>query len=156
MPLRGLTAEQLLDSLVQATGHRDTAPDDRRNSGGPNPGRDELLSKFTEQNDPPTEFQTTILQALAMMNGGLIADQTALERSEFLAAIVDAPFVDNAARIETLYLATLSRTPRPKELARAIRFLDSSAGEDRESARKQALAGVFWSLLNSGEFLLNR
>jgi hypothetical protein len=155
MPLRGLTAEQLLDSLVQATGHRDTAPGDQRNSGGPNPGRDELLSKFTEQNDPPTEFQTTILQALALMNGGLIADQTALERSEFLAAIVDAPFLDTPGRIETLYLATLSRTPKPKELERAIRFLENSAGEDRETARMQALADVFWSLLNSGEFLLN-
>ena len=155
MPLRGLTAEQLLDSLVQATGHRDDAPGDPRNSGGPNSGLDELESKFTEQNDPPTEFQTTILQALALMNGGLIADQTALDRSEFLAAIVDAPFLDTPARIETLYLATLSRTPRPKELERAIRFLENSAGEDRGIARKQALAGVFWALLNSGEFLLN-
>jgi hypothetical protein len=72
-----------------------------------------------------------------------------------LAAIVDAPFLDTSARIETLYLATLSRTPRPKELERAIRFLENSAGEDRETARKQALADVFWSLLNSGEFLLN-
>jgi hypothetical protein len=149
MPLRGLSAEQLLDSLVQATGHQDTVS---RNATA---GRDELLNKFTEQNDRPTEFQTTILQALALMNGRLIADQTALERSEFLAAIIDAPFLDTAEQIETLYLATLSRPPRPKEMERAKRFIENSAGENREAVRKQALADLFWALLNSGEFLIN-
>jgi hypothetical protein len=155
MPLRGLTAEQLLDSLAQATGHRDNVARDPRILGGPNSGRDELLSKFTEQHDRPTEFQTTILQALALMNGRLIADQTALERSDLLAAILDSPFLDTAAQVETLYLATLARQPRPKELERALRFLENSDSENRENVRKQALADVFWALLNSGEFLLN-
>jgi hypothetical protein len=154
MPLRGLTAEQLLDSVAQATGLRDTGSRDPR-FGGPTTGRDELLSKFTEQSDRPTESQTTILQALALMNGQLIADQTALERSDLLAAILEAPFLDTAGQIETLYLATLSRKPKPKELERAIGFIENSDGENREPARKQALADVFWALLNSGEFLLN-
>jgi hypothetical protein len=146
MPLRGLSAEQLLDSLMQATG---------RAIGGPAAGRDELLGTFTEQNDPPTEFQTTILQALALMNGRLVADQTALEQSNLLASILDAPFLDTDAQIETLYLATLSRKPRPKEWERATSFVENREDENRETGRKEALADVFWALLNSGEFLLN-
>jgi hypothetical protein len=155
MPLRGLSAEQLLDSVAQATGYRDTSPRDPRILGGPTTGRDELLTKFTEQSDRPTEFQTTILQALALMNGRLIADQTTLERSDLLAAILEAPFLDTAEQIETLYLATLSRKPKPKELQRALGFIENSEGENRETARKQAMTDLFWALLNSGEFLLN-
>ncbi len=146
MPLRGLSAEQLMDSLAQATGQV---------FGGAAAGRNELQSTFSEQSDQPTEFETTILQALALMNGRLIADQTALERSDLLASILDSPFLDTSEQIQTFYLATLSRQPRLKELERATTFIERGEGENRETARKEALADVFWALLNSGEFLLN-
>lgn len=155
MPLRGLSSEQLQDSLVQATGHPDSAPRDPNAFVNTNTPRDELLTNFTEQIDQPTEVETTILQALALMNGRLIADQTTLARSDLLASIVDAPFLSHAQQIETMYLATLSRRPRPNEIARAAAFIDNFEGADRETARKQALADIFWALLNSGEFLLN-
>ena len=86
---------------------------------------------------------------------GLIADETSLERSDLLAAILDAPFFNTNEQIETLYLATLSRQPRPSEIQRTIAFFDSSEGKTPDKARKEALADVFWALLNSGEFLLN-
>ncbi|HXG11050.1 MAG TPA: DUF1549 and DUF1553 domain-containing protein [Gemmataceae bacterium] len=157
MPLRGLTPEQLFDSLSQATGYQEAAP---RNPGvvvlgGPMSPREEFLSRFTNQSDRPTEVQTSILQALSLMNGRLIADATDLERSETLAAVLDAPFLDTRERIETLYLAALSRKPRPNELERLLKFVENSDGEDREKARRQALADIFWVLLNSGEFFLN-
>lgn len=167
MPLRGLSAEQLYDSVAQATGFREPAV------VGP-PGavvfnnrssRNDFLNRFANETDRPTEVQTSILQALALMNGRLIADATSLEKSETLAAVVDAPFLDMAGRIETLFLATLSRPPREREKARILNYLaQASAGvepgsprtpADQEKASQQALANVFWVLLNSAEFYLN-
>ncbi len=148
--LRGLTSEQFFDSVATAIGYQEAAPSGPR---GPfdrgNTPRTEFLTKFANQSDKATEHQTSILQALTLMNGKLVADATSLERSETLAAVVDAPFMDMSERIETLYLATLSRRPGDKELARLTKFVE---GEKDKSA---ALADVLWALLNSGEFMLN-
>jgi hypothetical protein len=114
-----------------------------------NSPRTEFLTKFANQSDKATEHQTSILQALTLMNGKLVADATSLERSETLAAVADAPFMDMKERIETLYLATLSRRPSDKELSRLLGFVES------EKQPTSALADVFWALLNSGEFMLN-
>ncbi len=77
--------------------------------------RSEFLTSSPCPSGPP-KSQTSILQALSLMNGKVAADATSLERSETLAAVVDAPFLTTAERVETLYLATLSRKPEPKEL----------------------------------------
>jgi len=155
MPLRGLTPEQLYDSVAQATGQRDGVRLDPRifviGNGSP---REEFLSRFRSQSDKPVDTQTTILQALALMNGKLIADATSLERSETLAAVLNAPFFSNADRIETLFLATLSRKPAAKEMQRFLAHVEK-ADEDGQGSSKEALADVFWILLNSSEFILN-
>ena len=117
--------------------------------------REQFMTRFANATEKSTDPSTTILHALALMNGQVIADQTALERSELLAAILDAPFLDTAEQIETLYLATLARKPKPKELERAIRFIENSEGGNRETVRKHALADIFWALLNSPEFYFN-
>ena len=39
-------------------------------------------------------------------------------------SIDDAPFLDTAARVETLYLAALGRPPRPSEAARMVAYVD--------------------------------
>lgn len=158
MAVKGLTPEQLFDSLTEATGFRDG-----NNRGGS--VRQESLTKFGTQVEKPTDVQTSILQALTLMNGRLVADATSLERSETLTAVLDAPFLDTAGRIEVLYLATLSRKPRPREASRAEQYLDAALApaegaapptdEQRDALYKQALADVLWALLNSGEFFLN-
>jgi hypothetical protein len=163
MPLRGLTAEQLFDSVALATGYRDSgsAGDDLRSLlvGGNRSARSEFLTRFANPSSRAVEAQTSILQALSLMNGRVIADATSLTRSETLAAVVDAPFLTTPQRLETLYLASLSRPPVPRELDRAVRFIDSAvqkAGPDQaDAAYRAALADVFWALLNSSEFILN-
>jgi hypothetical protein len=102
----------------------------------------------------------SILQALALMNGKLVENATSLDRSEILLAVTDNPFMTTEQRIETLYLAVLSRMPKAKELARMLRFIEEHAPADlkedeRDRKRKQALSDVFWTLLNSAEFILN-
>jgi hypothetical protein len=148
MAVKGMTPEQLYDSLAQATGfpleNRELNPF----AVDENTPRAEFRRKFADQ-EKRTEFQTSILQALALMNGGFVADATNLTRSQTLAAIADAPFLDMGQRIETLFLATLSRKPRPAEATRFLQYINQSKNP------KTALADVFWALLNSSEFLLN-
>jgi hypothetical protein len=151
MPVKGLTPEQLFDSLSLATGYREA-----RLPTGPfvinaNTPRAEFLAKFATQ-DKRTESQTSILHALALMNGRFVADATSVERSEALAGVLDAPFLDTAGRIETLYLATLSRKPKSDELQRLVKYVE---GGGPKKDPRAALADVFWALLNSSEFLLN-
>jgi hypothetical protein len=159
MSLRGLSAEQLFDSIAQATGYRAGNNGNQRFFG--NQGvRGRFLTQFASASDKATEVQTSILQALSMMNGVVTATATDLERSETLAALLDAPFMDTAERIETIYLAALSRRPTPRERERTIKYVESggSAGDasvDKEKNYNRALADVFWVLLNSGEFFLN-
>jgi hypothetical protein len=160
MPLRGLTAEQLFDSLAQATGYRDSGGggnEDLRTAltGGNRSARGEFLTKFASRTERPVDAQTSILQALTLMNGKLVAAATSLKQSETLAAVVDAPFASTAERIETLYLATLSRRPSARELDRAVRFVENAARGTERTAYSDALADVFWALLNSSEFVLN-
>jgi hypothetical protein len=154
-PLLGMTPEQLIDSITEATLYGA--------GGGRGNFRQELLAKFSNLSDRPAEYQTSLIQALALMNGRLTADATSLERSQLLSAVLESPFMDTPQRIETLYLAALGRPPRDKELARAVKFIDAAVGEgdkgssqeEKERRYKRALADVYWVLLNSGEFFFN-
>lgn len=151
MPLRGLTAEQLFDSVAMATGYRDSGGGDDLFSslfGNKRSARSKYLTRFANQTERSTETQTSILQALSLMNGTMIAAATSLERSETLAAVVDVPFLSTEERIETLYLASLSRRPNAKELGRAVQFV-------RKGSSKESFADLFWALLNSPEFIVN-
>jgi len=135
MHSRGMTPEQLFDSLALATGCDESQ-------------RERVFGEFSSL-DRPTETQTTILQALLMMNGRLTSSATSLTEGGTLAAIADAPFLDEREKIETLLLATLSRPPTAVELARFKAYLSQA------SALRSGLEDIFWVLLNSSEFLLN-
>ena len=152
MAVKALTAEQLFDSLALATGYREANPSRRPGFPRALSPRAEFLARFASQ-EKRTEAHTSILQALMLMNGRFIADATSVDRSDLLAAALDAPFLkEPGQRVEALYLATLSRRPRPEERERLVRYLT----RERENADgRAALADVFWSLLNSSEFVLN-
>jgi hypothetical protein len=151
MYLKGLTGEQLFDSLVIATGYRANQPAPGGFFAFNNP-RQDFLNRFANPVDRRTEPQTSILQALTLMNGQFIADATSLTRSETLAAVLDSPFMDTRQRLDTLYLAALSRPMRSYESSRLVPYVNSG-GPSRNS--NKALADVFWVLLNSSEFILN-
>ena len=150
MNLRALTAEQLYDALLQATAARGGGQDAafRRSEAQ----RVEFLNAFQAPPGDATQGHTSIVQALTLMNGSLVADATSLERSRTLAAVADAPFMTTAERIEALYLASVSRPPQSAELERLVKFVEEGDAQGRGRA---ALADVFWSLLNSAEFRIN-
>jgi hypothetical protein len=140
MPVRGLSSGQLFDSLTQATGEE------------PGDARARFMELFASREDRPVEAETTIIQALTMMNGSYVDGATNPETSQVLSAIIKAPFLDTPGRVETLFLATLTRRPTPDERALLVRFV-----EQRKTPADQAnaLGDIFWAILNGPEFHLN-
>jgi len=152
--LRGLTGEQLFDSLAVATGQPDdiTIP----LAFGLGSARNEFLAKFGQQTGRPTEYETSIIQALTLMNGAFTESATHPTRSELLSAVLEAPFLTERGRIETLYLAALARKPTEKEMERALAFIAKTAtGAESKNAHNEAIADLFWALINSAEFRFN-
>ena len=153
MPLRRMTADQLFASIVQATGFREAMPAARRGVlADTTSAAAEFRNRFADQSVPRTEAETSILQALSLMNGKLVSDATDLEKSETLVAVAEAPFLKNHERVEALFMAALSRPPAVDEVSQFVDYVERS-GPGQES--KKALADVFWALLNSAEFALN-
>jgi hypothetical protein len=142
MAVKALTGEQFVDSLMLATLH-----DEESDRGS---ARRQLLSRFALAG-PVGEPETSVQQALTLLNGRFVEQATSPERSRLLVAVTRIPSLSSAERIETLYVATLSRQPSPAEAERLARYV-ADAAPDRESER---LADVLWMLLNSAEFRLN-
>lgn len=150
MNVKALSAEQLFDSLSQATGFTEQFQDPQRRQF-PGNIRREFLTKFAST-ERSVERQMSILQALTLMNGSFINVQTNVERSNFLAAIADAPFLDVYGKIDAMFMATLSRPATSLEMQR---FANHVVNGGTEKDEKKALADVYWALLNSSEFFLN-
>jgi hypothetical protein len=151
MPVRGLTAEQLFDSRDEATGYAvptEAVGNDPLRRLSP---RAKFLTKFQTHPDQPTEGQTSIQQALYLMNGDLTAAAGSLGRSKTLAAVAGSS-APAARQVEELFLVVLSRPPTDAEAKRFAAFVESG-GPAKD--RKQAIADVFWALLNSTEFAVN-
>jgi hypothetical protein len=155
MAVRSMTAEQLFDSVAEVC--RYTGPDDRKQAqpnrmNGPTP-RDQFRDRFTGKSQR-TESETTILQALFLMNGGFMADATSLDKDKNnnLWTIAASAATNTRRRIETIYLVTLSRKPRPQELARLVRYVEAAGAEENQ---RKALTDIQWALLNSAEFRVN-
>lgn len=140
MPVRGLSGEQLYDSLRTAAG----LPPLREDIKGVAAGRTrrEFALRFREQR--PAKAERSILQALALMNGSLTAELTRPETSPTLKAVATAPFLDTRGKVETLFLAALGRPPSADELAPLIKHVEGGGAG--------ALIDVFWALMNSSEF----
>ncbi len=147
MLVKGLSAEQFFDSLALATGYKEG---DRGFGRERTTVRTQFLDQFAPQgklSDP----ETSILQALTLMNGKFINEATTLAKSSTLTAVIEMPRLETAQRVEALYVITLARKPMPIERERLMSFVDR-AGKAEE---KRRLSDVFWALLNSAEFRLN-
>jgi hypothetical protein len=151
MNVRGMSPEQLFDSLLQAIGVRDNGELSSLSMVDFSSARAQFVGRFTNQ-ERRTEHQTSILQALTLMNGKVVEGATDLEQSQTLAAVADAPFLDTPQKIEALFMTTLSRRPTAEE---AERLAAHVSGGGAKANSKAALGDVFWALLNSAEFMLN-
>ncbi|MCA9086765.1 MAG: DUF1553 domain-containing protein [Planctomycetaceae bacterium] len=148
--LRGLTPEQLFDSLAEATGYYQPYRSENPFVIDTNSPRGRFLDQFRDSAESPLDRETTILQALTMMNGRFVDEATSLEESRTLRSILEFPAMPTEQKVETLFLASVSRSPTAEEQTRLHALLD----EDSDSSA-EILSDIFWALLNSSEFLLN-
>jgi hypothetical protein len=150
-PLKALLPEQVFDSLEQALSLPVAVADKGPRFNGE---REQFVARMNESTtETPADFKGGIPQALMLMNGKLTADATSLEASRTLRAVVEAPFLSNEQKIETLYLAAVTRKPRAEEME----FLKAHvASKTTDDERKQAYAEIMWGLLNGPEFVLSR
>ena len=155
MNLKPMTPEQLFDSLIVATAaHKAGGGDDQSRR------RDQWLGQFViafanDEGEEALSFQGTIPQALMMMNGELMEKAVGGRSGSFLADLLEKGRLQTRGSIEAyvvnnIYLAALSRYPSARELGAARSYLTNNPDTI------QVMEDLFWALLNSNEFVLNR
>ncbi|MCA9050854.1 MAG: DUF1553 domain-containing protein, partial [Planctomycetaceae bacterium] len=150
--LRGLTPEQFFDSLAEAVGYYQPYRSENPFVVAADSPRGRFLELFRDSAESSLDRETTILQALAMMNGDFVDQATSLDESQTLRAVAEFPGLSDADRVTTLFLAAVSRHPTADELERMTQYV---AAGGATGGSKAALSDIFWALLNSSEFLLN-
>jgi hypothetical protein len=148
MATKGLSADQAWDSLSLAVGWTTTTKDRDADASDQQTGRRRFLEQFTPRSWP-ADPETSISQALSMMNGGLLSRATHIDQSPTLIAATETPGWTDDERVTTLYLASLGRPPQQLELEKLRQYLS------RSSDHAGRYEDIFWMLLNSSEFRLN-
>ena len=150
--MKVISPEQVFDSLEQSL----HLPIGRVDSDAPRwtATRTQMVNRLGEAiGETPEDYASGIPQALMMMNGRITADAINPKDSRLLRAVIEAPFFDKDKRIETLYLAVLTRKPTESETETLAKYLDEKPDDD---ARKKGFGEILWALLNSPEFVLCR
>ncbi|HLJ92960.1 MAG TPA: DUF1549 domain-containing protein [Gemmataceae bacterium] len=150
-----LRPEQIFEALVKALGFSETD----KSIPAPAPSSAPAVARHTglrhmiyqafkvDPSLPADEVQGTIPQALLMMNSVLVNTFVAAKGKTYLAEALAKDLPDEEILL-SLYERTLARKPSTEELAICKRYVQKSAD------RKEGLEDVFWSLVNSTEFLL--
>jgi|GEM_PF-117554 len=151
MNIKSFTAEQLYDCISVATEYEAMQGDGSENgtlARFGNRSRQAFIEQFRAPPGQRTDFHAGIPQALTLMHGYLIHGATDLTSSGLLKSL-NAPFFTNQQRIETLFLATLSRFPEEVE---SNKMLEHVLAATSDLERSRALGDILWALLNSAEF----
>lgn len=145
MPVRGLSGEQLYDSIRTAAGlpieRNDLDPTKDRDA------RQRFTAKFFVED--ASHAERSILQSLSLMNGETTREIVETDASPLLQTVANAPFLDDKAKVSTLFMALLSRDPLPEEAETFAAYLRQADDKDA------ALSDLMWALLNSAEFNTN-
>lgn len=198
--LKPLNPDELMDTLMTATNMSSVL--ERVTGGNLDAVKFGIKRQFTflfdvDEENEQKEFEGTIPQALMLLNGNLVNSAASLIPGTALAEVLALPG-DDAQKIESLYLRTVSRKPTATEMARWTDFVNApretvitdgpvppamrgragmkimqGAGKKRnngadplagmrnrmgnasEGPKQQAYEDMFWTLLNSSEFMFN-
>ena len=139
MNIKTLSATQYFDSLKQNVllGRR-AATDGIRN---------QFVSRMQAPGASPVDYPHGIVQVLGLMNGPEMLAATGEGQSGLISSL-DAPFFSDPQRVETVFLACLSRMPTDAE---SKMFLDFLVNEQSEASRWDRLSDLTWILLNTAE-----
>jgi hypothetical protein len=97
----------------------------------------------------PDEVESSVPQALMMMNNPTINGRIQAQGTNLLARILKAYPNDNDA-IRMVYLRSLARKPTDRELGKARKYIQSVGN------RPEAFEDLLWALINSTEFQTKR
>lgn len=147
--VKPLSPEQLFDSLQVVVGPANPAQNSNRQAAK-NPNQASARAQFVaffeaDESADSAEYQAGIPQALRLMNspqlnrGGVLVEEALRKHST------------TEARIEHLFLGTVSRRPTEEELRRFRDHIHKVGSNERNG-----LGDVLWVLINSSEFVLNR
>jgi hypothetical protein len=153
---RRLSAEQMLDSIAVATGHKlqfANLPDGMRAAQLPDgmvAGNDFLTLFGRPKRQSACECErssnVTLSHALNLINGKTLGECVNRDDGRFAKLVTEQK--DDRKVVEEIYLSCLNRPPTEKELA-SIKL--GEGNQRREDAQDLA-----WALLNSPAFLFNR
>jgi hypothetical protein len=147
-----LAADALWQSLVGVLGRMGgPAPRGRR---GPFAFLQGLEGQVTAEFrfDPsakPDEVESSVPQALLLMNNPIINQRINATGTNLLARILKAYAKDEDA-IRMVYLRTLARKPTDREMAKSRKYIEKVGN------RAEAFEDLLWALLNSTEFQTKR
>jgi hypothetical protein len=150
--IRALTADQLFNSLLEATNIEGR---EKRRRGDFDGLRRDYMQRYrfvfgNDERDEQVLAKPTISQALMMLNGRIVTEGSLARQGTRLARILDTEHAMNR-RTEAIYLAALSRLPTPSERSYFRQYYESSGYRDE----KKTYEDLYWSLLNSAEFASN-
>jgi len=157
MYVKPLSAEQMFDSLLVATGaDRSISWNDAEKR------RQEWLDQFyaavdNEENGEASTFDGSFVQTLMMMNGDMIRQAVSGKPGTSLYAVLSSPGSESE-KVRRLCLTALSRQPTPKELSRLVELVRRYRKDPRQPAElalNEGLSDVLWAYLNSSEFAVN-
>ena len=120
----------------------------------PEPGSSEFPPEWTAHQSfryvaggEVSDVTGTITGALLTMNGSVVSTGTALQRRKILDGILQGGKTPEE-RIRAVFLSTLNRPPTAKELERWTAHVGRGSVEE-------AYEDLFWTMINTSEFLLN-
>jgi hypothetical protein len=157
-PLRGLTAEQMAWSTLQATG----VTENYRVNLGANLTEPKLYEQLsgTEQHfvnlfggepgKPTKDFETSIEQTLWLSNDATIQGWLAASGVNLTQRLAALPQQDMQAISDELYLSCLTRQPTAEDVQDVAAYL-----ADRTDTRPAAYQELVWALVTSAEFRFN-
>jgi len=150
---RPLTPEQLYDSVLTLT-QIERSSESANSSGERKRFIDEFVRTFSNDDSPtaaPT-YDGTITQSLMMMNSPLMNRVTSCVPGSYLHELIKDESRSDKERIESIYLAALSRRPTSHEVKAIGAMLDQA--KDKND-RIYVYSDVLWAVVNSAEFALN-
>ncbi|MGV3483018.1 MAG: DUF1549 domain-containing protein [Planctomycetaceae bacterium] len=146
--LRQMTAEQLYQSLVAASGGTAKGTYEQQERQ-----RREWLRQFvvafgTDEGDEATTFNGSIPQALMLFNGDLTKQAISDADGGFLKRIASQG-KSPRDRVTALFLTGLARRPTTNELTIANKLMMA-----REGKELSMLQDLWWAIINSNEFIM--
>jgi hypothetical protein len=97
----------------------------------------------------PDEVESSVPQALMMMNNPTIHQRIQARGTNLLARILKA-YPDDGGAVRMVYLRTLARKPTDRELAKSRSYIKTVGN------RPEAFEDLLWALINSTEFQTKR